>query len=93
MDRGRDVSAINTDELASGSTRLIVRGLSLEWKPNFDRVHFRRQDGACVLTLQGDVEPAIKVILANEPRAQFERVTLSINEACADRLRAMEDHS
>jgi ABC-2 type transport system ATP-binding protein len=92
MDRGRDVSSINTDELASGSTRLIVRGLSLEWKPNFDRVHFRRQDGACVLTLQGDVEPAIKAILANEPRAQFERVTLSINEACADRLRAMEAH-
>ena len=82
-----------TDRLASGSTRLIVRGLSLEWKPNFDRVHFRRQDGACVLTLQGDVEPAIKAILANEPRAQFERVTLSINEACADRLRAMEAHS
>jgi ABC-2 type transport system ATP-binding protein len=93
MDRGRDVSSINTDELASGSTRLIVRGLSLEWKPNFDCVHFRRQDGACVLTLQGDVEPAIKAILANEPRAQFERVTLSINEACADRLRAMEAHS
>lgn len=93
MDRGRDVSSINTDELTSGSTRLIVRGLSLEWKPNFDRIHFRRQDGACVLTLQGDVEPAIKAILANEPRAQFERVTLSINEACADRLRAMEAHS
>jgi ABC-2 type transport system ATP-binding protein len=93
MDRGRDVSSINTDELASGSTRLIVRGLSLEWKPNFDRVHFRRQDGACVLTLQGDVEPAIKAILANEPSARFERVALSINEACADRLRAMEDRS
>ena len=93
MDRGRDVCSINTDELASGSTRLIVRGLSLEWKPNFDRVYFRRQDGACVLTLQGDVEPAIKAILANEPSARFERVALSINEACADRLRAMEDRS
>jgi ABC-type uncharacterized transport system ATPase subunit len=93
LDRGRIVEECETDELVTGTRRLIVRGAPPEWSPPTlpALILVRRQDGACILTVRGDPSPIRTAVESALPFARVEEIALSIHEACADRLRAMEE--
>lgn len=90
IDRGRVIESIATDELVSNTVRLQVRGLPREWIPGTGVIHARWQGEVAVLTVCDDIHAIERRILGAYPDVGIERVALSINEACADRLRAME---
>lgn len=90
IDRGRVIESIATDELVSGTVRLHAHGLPPDWKPVAGVLHARWQGQTAVLTAHGDIDAVERSLRSAYPHAGFERVALSIHEACADRLRAME---
>jgi len=92
LDRGRIVEECDTDELVTGTRRLIVHGAPPAWSPPASPalILVRRQDGACILTVRGDPSPIRAVAESACPLARIEELALSVHEACADRLRAME---
>ena len=90
IDRGRVIESIATDELVSGTVRLHAHGLPPDWKPVAGVLHARWQGQTAVLTAHGDIDAVERSLRVAYPHAGFERVALSIHEACADRLRAME---
>ncbi len=95
LDRGRVVEQCETDELVTGTHRLIVHGLPLGWRPPVSNalILARRQESACILTVRGDVAPVREALVSAHPSVRIEEVALSIHEACADRLRALEDRT
>jgi ABC-2 type transport system ATP-binding protein len=96
IDRGRVAESIATDELVSHTVRIVARGLPRTWMPDAGVIHARWQQEVAVLTVHGDLDDIAAVergILGEHPEARLERVALSIHEACADRLRAMEVQS
>jgi ABC-2 type transport system ATP-binding protein len=90
IDRGRVTESVATDELAGGSHRLIVRGAAESWRPAFPSILVRRSGDAVTVTVAGGHEGAAASIRAEFPNAEVQVVRLSIIEACADRLRALE---
>ncbi len=113
MEKGRIVELIDTDELAAGTVRLMVRGVPAGWRPAAitmsagstadlnatnsatsrgcsQIVHAREHGDALVLTVRADSSDIEASIRAQHPTARIERIELSIHEACADRLRALE---
>ncbi len=91
MDGGRVVEEVDTDHLVECTKRIMVRPApGPAWVAPEGTVLRRVVDGAMLLTLR-DFQPAhMQVLQAGLPGAQIEVLDLSINEACADRLRAME---
>lgn len=92
LDRGKVVEQCETDELVTGTHRLIIHGVAAGWSapPSGSIILSRRQDDACVLTVRGDPAPIRSAIETANPSARIEALALSIHEACADRLRALE---
>ena len=92
LDRGKVVEQCETDELVTGTHRLIVHGVAGDFSapPSDSIILARRQDSACVLTVRGDPAPIRGAVETANPAARIEQVALSIHEACADRLRALE---
>ena len=92
LDRGRVVEQCETDELVTGTHRLIVHGAPGNWSAPASGaiILVRRQDAAHILTVRGDPAPIRLEIERDQPGARIEEVALSIHEACADRLRALE---
>ena len=90
LDRGRVVEEVVTDELVSGTRRAIVRGVAAAWRPACPAILVRRDGDVTVVTVHGDGAMLAAEVTAAHPGAGVEFVDLSINEACADRLRAME---
>jgi ABC-type multidrug transport system ATPase subunit len=92
LDRGRVVEECETDELVTGTHRLIVRGVAEGWSATVSDsiILARRQDSAHILTVRGDAAPIRLAIERAHPDARIEQIALSIHEACADRLRALE---
>lgn len=93
IDRGRITESVATDELVSSTVRLQVRGLPRDWVPGKGIIHARWQGDVAVLTVCSDIEEVERNIHSAHPGVSLERLALSINEACADRLRAMEVQS
>lgn len=93
LDRGRVVEQCETDELVTGTHRLIVHGVDGNWSapPSDALILARRQDAAHILTVRGDPAPILLAIERAHPDARIEQIALSIHEACADRLRALEN--
>lgn len=93
LDRGRIVEECETDELVTGTRRIIVHGAPPAWSPPASPalILVRRQDGACILTVRGDPSSIRAAVESACPLARIEEVALSVHEACADRLRAMEE--
>lgn len=90
VDRGRVVESVPTDDLVSGTRRVIVRGAPASWHPGEGAILVRRDADATIVTVRGDGAALVAALAAAHPAAGAELVDLSINEACADRLRAME---
>jgi ABC-2 type transport system ATP-binding protein len=92
LDRGRIVEECQIDELVTGTHRLIVSGVADDWSPPRSSavILARCQGSAHILTIRGDSAPIQSAIVAANPAARIEQVALSIHEACADRLRALE---
>jgi ABC-2 type transport system ATP-binding protein len=90
VDRGRVVESVPTDELVTGTRRMIVHGAPADWQPGDAAILVRRESEATVVTIRGDGAALAAALAAAHPGARVEFVDLSINEACADRLRAME---
>lgn len=90
MDRGRIQSTVDTEALTGGTCRLTVRGVPEGWEPPLPRILLRRQPGAAVLTVEGDGHAMAAEIRRSNSGAEVDVTVLSINEACADRMRAME---
>jgi ABC-2 type transport system ATP-binding protein len=92
LDRGRIVETCETDELVTGTHRLIVHGLPSGWRPPTSAaiILARSQGSATILTIRGETQLIRDEIASANPAARIEQVALSIHEACADRLRAME---
>ena len=93
LDRGRVVEQCETDELVTGTHRLIVHGVAERGSaPASESIILaRRQDAAHILTVRGDPAPILLAIERAHPDARIEQIALSIHEACADRLRALEN--
>ena len=90
VDRGRVVESVPTDDLVSGTRRVIVRGAPASWHPGAGAILVRREADAAIVTVRGDGAALVAALAAAHPAASAELVDLSINEACADRLRALE---
>jgi ABC-2 type transport system ATP-binding protein len=92
LDRGRIVETCETDELVTGTNRLIVHGLPSGWRlPTSAAIVLARSQGsATILTIRGETQLIRDEIASANPAARIEQVALSIHEACADRLRALE---
>ena len=92
LDRGRIIEQCETDELVTGTHRLIVHGASGNWSApaSGSIILVRRQDAAHILTVRGDPASIRREIERGQPGTRIEQVALSIHEACADRLRALE---
>jgi hypothetical protein len=69
-----------------------VRGVAEGWSATVSDsiILARRQDAAHILTVRGDAAPIRLAIERAHPDARIEQIALSIHEACADRLRALE---
>jgi ABC-2 type transport system ATP-binding protein len=90
MDRGRIQASVGTESLTGGTCRLTVRGVPEGWEPAMPRILARRQSDATVVTVEGDGHTIAAEIRRAHAGAEVDVTVLSINEACADRLRAME---
>ena len=91
MDRGRIHATVETEALTGGTCRLTVRGVPADWAPSAESILVRRSEGAVVVTVDGDGHAAASAIRASHECAQVDVTVLSINEACADRMRALEE--
>jgi len=67
-----------------------VRGVPDTWEPPVPRILVRRQSGALVVTVEGDGHAIAEEFRRAHAGAEVDVTVLSINEACADRMRAME---
>jgi len=92
MDRGAVVECVAAESLMGGTLRVLVRGVPRDWTPPFEVVLSRWIDGAAVLTVEGDAVLVESAIRSQFPDAAVQCLPLSIHDACADRLRAMEVH-
>jgi ABC-2 type transport system ATP-binding protein len=90
MDHGRIQASVDTESLTGGTCRLTVRGVPEGWEPAMPRILARRQSDATVVTVEGDGHTIAAEIRRAHAGAEVDVTVLSINEACADRLRAME---
>ncbi|NBQ14821.1 MAG: ABC transporter ATP-binding protein [Proteobacteria bacterium] len=90
MDRGRIQGMVETESLTGGTCRLTVRGVPDTWEPPAPRILVRRQPGAVVVTVEGDGHAIAEEFRRAHAGAEVDVTVLSINEACADRMRAME---
>jgi len=90
MDRGRIQGMVETESLTGGTCRLTVRGVPDTWEPPVPRILVRRQSGALVVTVEGDGHAIAEEFRRAHAGAEVDVTVLSINEACADRMRAME---
>lgn len=90
IDRGRIVESVPTDELACASARIIVNGVDASWHPSFATILVRTSGNTATITVARAPEAAVASIRAHFPDADVQVVTLSIIEACADRMRALE---
>ncbi|MBL9141759.1 MAG: ABC transporter ATP-binding protein [Phycisphaerae bacterium] len=94
LDRGRIVEQIATDELVQRTKRVVVRPSPTSgWSPPPQAILCRARDGATALTVR-DFDDAVRESLrASTAGAHVDVIDLSIAEACADRLRALEVQS
>jgi ABC-2 type transport system ATP-binding protein len=91
MDRGRIHSIVDTESLTGGTCRLAVRGVPADWAPPVPSILVRRGDEAVVVTVDGDGHAVAAEIRGAHAEARVDVTVLSINEACADRMRALEE--
>jgi ABC-2 type transport system ATP-binding protein len=84
--------SVAAESLMGGTLRVLVRGVPRDWTPPFEVVLSRWIDGAAVLTVEGDAVLVECAIRSQFPDAVVQYLPLSIHDACADRLRAMEVH-
>jgi energy-coupling factor transporter ATP-binding protein EcfA2 len=91
MDRGRIHSIVDTESLTGGTCRLAVRGVPADWAPPVPSILVRRVGDAVVVTVDGDGRALAAEIRGAHAGAQVDVTVLSINEACADRMRALEE--
>ncbi|MFO0962508.1 MAG: ABC transporter ATP-binding protein [Phycisphaerales bacterium] len=90
LERGRIRESVPTEELSGGTARLVVAGPLEAWRAPEGTIFERRESATVTITVGGDIEGAILDIRARQPHARIERIPLSIAEACADRMRALE---
>lgn len=91
MDNGKLVEQIATDELVSRTKRVIIRPApARDWLPPAHVLLSNERDGALALTVRDYDDATGDALRAALPSANIDIIDLSINEACADRLRAME---
>jgi len=91
IEGGRVVEEIETDDLVERTKRVLVRPApGPAWVAPEGTLLRRVVDDALLLTMR-DFGPAhLQVLQASLPGADVQVIDLSINEACADRLRAVE---
>ncbi|MFO0827091.1 MAG: ABC transporter ATP-binding protein [Phycisphaerales bacterium] len=90
IERGRVIEECATDELVAGTKRIVMRPEPASFVPPPETVHVARRDGALVLTVRGFTRELAERLRGAMPDAHLDVVDLTIAEACADRMRAME---
>jgi ABC-2 type transport system ATP-binding protein len=90
IDRGRIVEEAATDELAAHTKRLVIRPEPASFVAPPEAVHVTHQDGAMVMTVRGFTRELLDRVRGWVPDGKVDVVDLTIAEACADRMRAME---
>jgi ABC-2 type transport system ATP-binding protein len=94
VERGRVGLSIATDDLLERTKRLVVLGVPPAATPAFPAeagvIVSRAAPEGLVVTFDGARDAAERAIRAIAPDARIHHVDLSIHEACADRLRALE---
>ncbi|MEY2794755.1 MAG: transporter ATP-binding protein YtrB [Planctomycetota bacterium] len=102
VERGRAHTSIAIDDLVDRTKRIVVHGAnagtrlsaSCEFSPEAGVLLMRStQDGSAsqlTVTFDGDAHAVEEAIREIAPEARISRVDLTIHEACADRLRALE---
>lgn len=94
VERGRVGLSITTDDLLERTKRLVVLGVAPATTPTFPAeagvILSRTTPEGLVVTFDGAREAAERAIRVATPDARIHHVDLSIHEACADRLRALE---
>lgn len=90
IDRGRIVEELATDELVAGTKRLVMSPRPAAFAPPPETVHISQRDDALVVTVRNFTGELIERMRALVPAGRIDVVDLTIAEACADRMRAME---
>jgi len=90
IDRGRVIEECATDEIVAGTKRLVLRPEPHRFTPPPETVHVARRDGALIVTVRGFTREVFDRVRGAVPNGQIDVVDLTIAEACADRMRAME---
>lgn len=90
IDRGRIVEERATDDLVAGTKRIIVRPEPASFAPPPETVHVARRDGALVVTVRDYSLDLLERLRGALPAQHLDIIDLTIAEACADRMRAME---
>ncbi len=90
IDRGRIIEEVATDDIVAQTKRLIMRPQPTSFIVPPETVHAVARDGALVLTVRGFTRELLERVRAALPGVHVDVVDLTIAEACADRMRAME---
>jgi ABC-2 type transport system ATP-binding protein len=90
IDRGRIVEELATDDLVAGTKRLVLTPRPAAFAPPPEAVHVAQRDDALVVTVRNFTNELFDRMRALVPGARVDVVDLTIAEACADRMRAME---
>lgn len=91
MDRGRVAEVAATDDIVQRTKRVHLRPAPPEgWRPPGEAILCVEREDGMAITVRDFDERVRDAIHAAAPHSQCDIVDLSIAEACADRLRALE---
>jgi ABC-2 type transport system ATP-binding protein len=94
VDAGKVIEECSTDELVSETKRIIVRGAApRDFVAPPETVHLVRRDDALIVTVRRFTRELLDRVRTAVPGTPVDVVDLTIAEACADRMRAMETGS
>lgn len=90
IERGRVIEEESTDVLVASTKRLILRPRPESFVAPPEAVHVAWRDDAIVVTVRNFTRDVLDRVRSATPLGRVEVVDLTIAEACADRMRAME---